>query len=82
MVNANFHALGPNSTDAYFAAFNIPDFFFYTIAAGALGVAFIPVLTDHLSKGDKKGAYELTSSLLNLFAVVMAVVGVCYFHFC
>lgn len=79
LVNANFHAIGPNSTDAYFAAFNIPDFFFYTIAAGALGVAFIPVLTDHLHKGDKKGAHELTSSLLNLFAVVMAVVGVVIF---
>lgn len=81
LVNANFHAIGPNSTDAYFAAFNIPDFFFYTIAAGALGVAFIPVLTDHLHKGDKKGANELTSSLLNLFAVVMAVVGVVIFIF-
>lgn len=79
LVNANFHALGPNSTDAYFAAFNIPDFFFYTIAAGALGVAFIPVLTDHLHKNDNKGAYELTSSLLNLFAIVMAVVGVVIF---
>jgi len=79
LVNANFHALGPNSTDSYFAAFNIPDFFFYTIAAGALGVAFIPVLADHLNKGDKKGAHELTSSLLNLFAIVMAAVGVVIF---
>lgn len=81
LVNANFHALGPNSTDAYFAAFNIPDFFFYTIAAGALGVAFIPLLTDHLAKGDNKGAMELTSSLLNLFAILMAVVGVVIFFF-
>ncbi len=81
LVNANFHALGPNSTDSYFAAFNIPDFFFYTIAAGALGVAFIPVLADHFAKGDKKGALELTSSLLNLFAIVMAVVGVVIFIF-
>jgi putative peptidoglycan lipid II flippase len=81
LVNANFHALGPNSTDAYFAAFNIPDFFFYTIAAGALGVAFIPVLADHLQSGDKKAASELTSSLLNLFAIIMAIVGVLIFVF-
>jgi len=81
LVNANFHALGPNSTDAYFAAFNIPDFFFYTIAAGALGVAFIPVLVDHLQNGDKKAANQLTSSLLNLLAIVMAIVGAVIFVF-
>lgn len=76
LVNSNFPATGPNSTDAYFAAFNIPDFFFFTIAAGALGVAFMPVLSDHLHRGDRKGAQELTASLLNLMALVMLVIGV------
>jgi putative peptidoglycan lipid II flippase len=81
LVNANFHALGPNSTDSYFAAFNIPDFFFYTIAAGALGVAFIPVLAERLTKGDKKGAMELSTSLLNTLAIVMGVIGLFVFVF-
>ena len=81
LVNANFHALGPNSTDSYFAAFNIPDFFFYTLAAGALGVAFIPVLADHFAKGDHKAANQLTSSLLNLLAIVMGLVGLVIFIF-
>lgn len=81
LVNANFDALGPNSTDAYFAAFNIPDFFFYTLAAGALGVAFMPVLSDHLHKGDKKGMWELSSSLLNLLSIVMLFVGIIIFVF-
>lgn len=80
-VNANFDALGPHSTDAFFAAFKIPDFFFYTVAAGALGVAFIPVLADKLEAHDRKGAWELANSLLNLLAVVMAVVGVILFVF-
>jgi putative peptidoglycan lipid II flippase len=75
-VNANFPAIGPNSTDAYFAAFKIPDFFFYTIAAGALGVAFMPFLADKLNKGDKKSVWELTSSLLNLLGIIMSVVGI------
>src|SRR6266436_2945997 len=65
LVNANFFAHGPHSTDAYFAAFNIPDFFFFTIAAGALGVAFMPVLSDRLHKGDRKGMWELSASLMN-----------------
>lgn len=76
LVNANFSALGPESTDAYFAAFKIPDFFFFTLAAGALGVAFIPVLSDHVQRGDRKGSWELTSSLLNLLAIVMGVVAI------
>ena len=81
LVNANFPALGPHSTDAYFAAFNIPDFFFFTVAAGALGVAFMPVLSDYLHRGDRKGMWEISSSLLNLLAVIMAVVGVVIFVF-
>jgi putative peptidoglycan lipid II flippase len=81
LVNANFPATGPQSTDAYFAAFNIPDFFFFTIAAGALGVAFIPVLSDHLQRGDRKGVNELTTSLMNLLALIMFGVGLIMFIF-
>jgi putative peptidoglycan lipid II flippase len=76
LVNTNFPTTGPHSTDAYFAAFNIPDFFFFTLAAGALGVAFMPVLSDRLFKGDRKGVWELSNSLMNLLAIIMAVVGV------
>lgn len=76
LINANFDEFGPQSTDAFFAAFKLPDFFFYTIAAGALGVAFIPILSDHLHKHDRKGAWELAVSLLNLLAIFMAIVGV------
>jgi len=81
LVNANFSALGPHSTDAYFAAFNIPDFFFFTVAAGALGVAFMPVLSDHLHRGDRKSMWEISSSLLNLLAIIMALVGIIIFVF-
>lgn len=76
VVNANFDTLGPQSTDAYFAAFKIPDFFFFTVAAGALGVAFMPILAEHLERGDRKGVWELSNSLLNLLMIAMAVVGV------
>lgn len=81
LVNANFPLTGPNSTDTYFAAFNIPDFFFYTLAAGVLGVAFIPILSDRLAKNDRKGMWEVSSSLLNLLSIVMGVVGLIIFVF-
>lgn len=76
LVNANFPTVGPHSTDAYFAAFNIPDLFFFTLAAGALGVAFMPILSDRLHKGDKESMWRLSASLMNLLAIVMAVVGI------
>ncbi len=81
MVNANFSAFGPQSTDAYFAAFKIPDFFFFTFAAGALGVAFIPILAERLEHGDRKGVWELTGSLMNLLAIIMFAVGLIMFVF-
>lgn len=81
LVNANFPAVGPHSTDSYFAAFTVPDFFFFTISAGALGVAFMPVLADHLARGDRKGMWKLVSSLLNFLSVLMLLVAVVIFVF-
>ncbi|MHB1865496.1 MAG: murein biosynthesis integral membrane protein MurJ [Candidatus Saccharimonadales bacterium] len=75
LVNANFPIAGPHSTDAYFAAFNVPDFFYFTLSAGALGVALIPVLTDRYSKNGSKAVWELSNSLMNLLAIVMFVIG-------
>lgn len=71
LLNAHFNHF---STGAYFAAFKIPDFIFYTLAAGALSVAFIPVLSDKLAAGERQAAWRLTSSVLNLIALVMLVV--------
>ena len=81
LVNSNFDPLGPNSTDAFFAAFKIPDFFYFTIAAGALGVAFMPVLAEHLHKHDRKGVWELSTSLMNFLAMIMFAVGLIIFIF-
>jgi putative peptidoglycan lipid II flippase len=79
LINANFDnpdvPLGERA-GVYFAAFNIPDFFFYTIAAGALGVAVMPYLADHLHKGDKRGMWDLLTSILNLLAMIMLFVAV------
>lgn len=75
-MNANFDDTGAHGTDAYFAAFKIPDFFFYTLAAGALGVAFIPILTERLQRSDRKGVWALSNSLMNLMAVIMFAVGI------
>ena len=78
LVAANF---SPASTDAYFAAFQIPDFFYLTIAAGVLGVAFMPVLAERLHANDRKAIWDITSSLLNLMTIVMLAAAVFIFIF-
>jgi putative peptidoglycan lipid II flippase len=76
LVNGNFPVVGDESTDAYFAAFKIPDLFFYVLAAGVLGVVLIPILSEHLEKNDRKGIWELSNSLMNFLAVIMFFVGI------
>jgi putative peptidoglycan lipid II flippase len=76
LVNGNFPLHGPGSTDAYFAAFIIPDLFFFTLSAGALGVAFMPILSDRLHKQGRKGVWDLSASLMNILAIIMFAVGV------
>ncbi|MFZ1249422.1 MAG: lipid II flippase MurJ [Candidatus Saccharimonadales bacterium] len=88
LVNANFNGvvngvpIAPDqNAGVYFAAFVLPDFFFFTIAAGALGVAFIPYLSDRLHKGDRQGVWELSTSLVNFLCLFMVAVGAIMFIF-
>ncbi len=84
LVNANFNGFGippDQNAGVYFAAFVLPDFFFFTIAAGALGVAFIPYLSDRLHKGDRRGVWELSTSLINFLSLFMVAVGIIMFVF-
>lgn len=62
--------------DAYVAAFQIPDFMFFILVSGALSVTFIPVLNQRLVSGNKKSAWELSTSLLNLLAIVTLITSV------
>lgn len=60
----------PIGIDAYTVAFTIPDFMFFILVSGALSVSFIPVFNQRLAKGNKKSAWELSSSLVNLMALL------------
>ncbi|MCY4011009.1 MAG: polysaccharide biosynthesis C-terminal domain-containing protein [Candidatus Saccharibacteria bacterium] len=59
------------TTGAYFGAFKLPEFIFYTLAAGALSVSFIPVLSEKLQLKSRLEAWRLTSSILNAVALLM-----------
>ncbi len=62
--------------DAYTAAFTIPDFMFFILVSGALSVTFIPVFNQRLSTGNKKSAWQLSSSMINFMALVTLVASV------
>jgi putative peptidoglycan lipid II flippase len=74
LINSNY--FNKFSTDAFFAAFKIPDFIFFALASGALTVAFIPVLSDRLTKSGKLSAWRLTSSILNTLALGSFILSV------
>jgi putative peptidoglycan lipid II flippase len=59
-----------SSTDAYFAAFQIPDLLNYLLAGGALSIAFIPLYTRYLSRGDSAGAERFFATVLGTLGVL------------
>ncbi len=66
-------------TDAYTAAFRLPDLLFTLLVSGAFAVAFIPVLTEHWVKEERDEAWEVSSTLLNLVVLITLVAAVLVF---
>lgn len=69
------------ATDAYTAAFRLPELLFTLLVSGAFAVAFIPVFTEWIHKGQRDRAWELSSTLLNLLMVVTLGIGIVAFIF-
>lgn len=68
-------------TDAFFAAFNIPDTMYYLLVGGALSAAFIPIFTEYLTKGEEEEGWKVASTFINivvLFLVVLTVLGIIF----
>lgn len=76
LLNSYYLGTYPTGIDAYTAAFTIPDFMFFILTSGALAVSFIPVFNQRLAVGNKKSAWELSSSLLNLLAILTLAASV------
>jgi putative peptidoglycan lipid II flippase len=67
--NSLYYLTYPSGADAYAVAFTIPDFMFIILVSGALSVSFIPVFNQRLIAGNKKSAWELSTSIMNLMAL-------------
>jgi putative peptidoglycan lipid II flippase len=58
--------------DTFNAANNLPDVLFALISGGALAMAFIPLMTEYITKRDRRLAWDLFSRVANLAFVVTA----------
>lgn len=76
LLNGLYYDTYPLGIDAYTVAFTIPDFMFFILVSGALSVTFIPVFNQRLAKGNKRSAWELSTSLLNMLALATLLASV------
>ncbi len=76
LLNTYYLDTYPTGIDAYTAAFTIPDFMFFIVTSGALAVSFIPVFNQRLINNNKDSAWKLSTSILNLLAIVTLVLSI------
>jgi putative peptidoglycan lipid II flippase len=72
------HQIGSNTvTDTYYAAFTLPDFLNYLVAAGALSVTFIPVFSRYLAANQEdEGWYAFSTVVTVMGLALVGLVGI------
>lgn len=58
-------------TDAYYAAFTLPELMSYFLAGGTLSITFIPLFSAYLAKDDEAGGWRLFSNVATLMGLVL-----------
>jgi putative peptidoglycan lipid II flippase len=64
---------GP-TTDAYVAAFQIPDYLFYLLAGGTTSITFISIYARHTSRGEERKAQDAFNTTITVMTVI-ALIG-------
>jgi putative peptidoglycan lipid II flippase len=72
LVIANTFGTG-HELDDYRVAFAVPDLLFNLLLAGAISSAFIPVLSQHLAKGEAQRARQIAERVLNASILILTV---------
>ncbi|MDF2672189.1 MAG: murJ [Clostridiales bacterium] len=68
-------------TDAFYAAFAIPDMMYDLLIAGALSAGFMPVFTSYLAKDDEDGAWKAANSFITvaiIFIILFNIFGMVF----
>lgn len=59
-------------SDAFIAAFIIPDTMYYLLVGGALSAAFIPIFTEYLAKGEEEEGWKVAGTFINITVILLA----------
>lgn len=66
------HQVGAKAiTDAYYAAFTLPDFLNYLVAAGSLSITFIPVFTKFAAADQEDEAWRVFSTVMTFMGLLV-----------
>jgi putative peptidoglycan lipid II flippase len=68
-------------TDAYHAAFWLPDMLYYLLAGGALSVTFVPIYNRHTTNGDSDRAWRVFTFVGALMTAVLVVATIVAYVF-
>ena len=74
-----YHVVSPSQLDVYFASFRLPDLIFNVLILGAISSAFIPIITQILSKDDKKKVWEISNQVISWITACFIVLAVIMF---
>ena len=71
-IISHYFGRGP-MTDAYQAAFTVPDLLFYLLQSGALSSTVVPILTEYRLQGKTKSADKLVSIVASVIFVFIGL---------
>src|SRR5579884_3694364 len=73
------HEFGSSAvTDAYYAAFTLPDFVNYLVAGASLSITFIPVFAKYVAENNEEEGWRVFSTVISvmvLLLLALVVVG-------
>lgn len=68
------HQMGSSAiTDSYYVAFTLPDFLNNLVAAGALGLVFVPVFTKYLAEDREDEAWHVFSTVMTFMTIALGI---------
>ena len=66
------HQIGSNAiTDAYYAAFTLPDFLNYLVAGGSLSITFIPVFAKFVAENREEEGWHVFSTVMTFMGLLV-----------
>ncbi|MBV9850513.1 MAG: murein biosynthesis integral membrane protein MurJ [Armatimonadetes bacterium] len=71
-IISHYFGRGPQ-TDAYNAAFTVPDLLFYLLQSGALSSTIVPIITEYRQQGKNKSADRVVSIVASTIFVVIGL---------